>query len=170
MPLNKEKVITVNIETENKISLGDALLKAIQGFNKIDENFRIMEKTALYKLRYAKKSGLPDKDIPRIIFIYFIKAFDLNLKLNRINCLSFSIAIDESHLFSIPKYNHDPAASKNLNRMNTTCVSISKDDIVSTEFFSPLDQKRTLIGDEEEKRKKEGFFARFCKCLIKKKS
>ena len=67
MPLNKTKIIIVNIETENKVTLGEALLKAIHGFNKIDENYRIIEKTSSYKLRYAKKSGLPDMDIPRII-------------------------------------------------------------------------------------------------------
>lgn len=71
MPLNKTKIITVNIETENKISLGEALLKAIKGFNNIDENYRILEKTNLYKLRYAKKSGLPDSDIPRINIVLF---------------------------------------------------------------------------------------------------
>lgn len=69
MPLNKTKILVVNIETENKTSLGEALLKAIHGFNKIDENYRITDKTSAYKLRYAKKSGLPDMDIPRIIYI-----------------------------------------------------------------------------------------------------
>ncbi len=73
MPLNKTKVITVSIETDNKISLSEALLKAIKGFNNIDENFRILEKTNIYKLRYAKKSGLPDMDIPGIIIILTIK-------------------------------------------------------------------------------------------------
>ncbi len=67
MPLNKTKIIKVNIETENKVTLAEALLKAIHGFNKVDENYRIIEKTSAYKLRYAKKSGLPDGDIPRII-------------------------------------------------------------------------------------------------------
>jgi hypothetical protein len=66
-------VTTVNIEVENSISLGDALLKAIHGFNKIDESFRITEKTHLYKLHYSKKSGLPDKDIPRKFNIYIYK-------------------------------------------------------------------------------------------------
>ena len=68
MPLSKTKIITVNIEVENTINLGNSLLKAIHGFNKIDENYRIIEKINLYKLRYSKKSGLPDKDIPRNIF------------------------------------------------------------------------------------------------------
>lgn len=72
-PLNKLKVTTVNIEVENSISLGDALLKAINGFNKLDENFRISEKTHLYQLHYSKKSGLPDSDIPRKKILNFIK-------------------------------------------------------------------------------------------------
>lgn len=93
----------------------------------------------------------------------------MNLTLNRVNCLNFSVAIDDSHLWNIPKYNMDPTVSKKLNKLNSTCVSISKDDIISTEFFEVQDQKKSLINDEE-KSKKEGFFARFCKCLIKKKS
>lgn len=70
MPLNKTKIITVNIESENKVTLGEALLKAVQGFNKIDKNYRITEKVNLYKLRYSKKSGLPDMDIPRKNFYF----------------------------------------------------------------------------------------------------
>jgi hypothetical protein len=82
--------------------------------------------------------------------------------------LSFSVAIDESHLFSIPKYNYDPTATKNLNKLNSTCVSISKDDIISSEFFEVQDQKKSLIN-EDEKKKQQGFFARLCGCFIKKK-
>ena len=100
--------------------------------------------------------------------IKLFKAFDLSLKLNRINCLNFSVAIDESHLFSIPKYNFDPMASKKLNKLNSTCVSISKDDIISSEFFEVQDQKKSLIN-EDHKKKEQGFFAKFCGCLMKKK-
>lgn len=69
MPLNKQKIIKVNIEIINNVTLGEALTKAIQGYNKIDTDFRISEKINLFKLRYSKKSGLPDMDIPRKISI-----------------------------------------------------------------------------------------------------
>ena len=72
MPLNKQKIIKVNIEIENNVTLGEAFTKAIQGYNKIDKDFKISEKTNLYKLRYSKKSGLPDMDIPgKISFLLF---------------------------------------------------------------------------------------------------
>jgi len=62
----------------------------------------------------------------------------------------------------------DPSASKNLSKLNSTCVSITRDDIISSNFFEVQDQKKSLIC-EDEKKKQQGFFARFCGCCSKKK-
>lgn len=77
------------------------------------------------------------------------------------------MSIDESHLFSIPRYNFDPSTSKNLNKLNSTTVSITKDDVLSTEFFGVHDQKNSLIG-EDSKKSRKGCFSWLCGCFIKK--
>lgn len=47
-----------------KLSLKEILLKAIQKFNEQNESFQIHKKTEKYKIKFSKKSGLPDLDMP----------------------------------------------------------------------------------------------------------
>ena len=91
----------------------------------------------------------------------------MNNNLNKINCKSFSIVFDESHLFTIPKFNMDPSKKKNLDKMNTTIVSIDRNETIKTEFntqIGSLEQSKKLLIDDEKKKKKS-WFARLCCCF-----
>lgn len=51
-------------------NLKGCLSKAIAIFNKTNEQSKIVESTSYYRIRLAKKSGLPDNDLPgNITFI-----------------------------------------------------------------------------------------------------
>jgi hypothetical protein len=81
--------------------------------------------------------------IPILIHFKINIAFDLNNKLNRINCLNFSIPFDESHLFSIPKYNEDPSKKKKLDKMDTISVSIDRNSTLTTNTKIDLSRNET---------------------------
>ena len=72
VPLNKLNIIRINFEVENDYTLKKCLLKAIENFNKLKENIKIVKKTNLYKIRLGKKSGLPDNDLPSKKFYIYI--------------------------------------------------------------------------------------------------
>ncbi len=63
----------------------------------------------------------------------------------------------------------DPTSSNKLNKLNSTCVTFKKDDVISNFDFYERDQKKSLIKSEDNTKEK-GFCARFCKCLFRNKS
>ncbi len=69
-PLNKNNIVKINVQIEDSLSIKDAFLKGIQNFNGQSPEIRLIEKTEKYKIKLAKKSGLPDMDLPCILLFY----------------------------------------------------------------------------------------------------
>lgn len=76
----------------------DALLMSLNLFNQAnkDKDLAIVDETQFYKVKLSKKSGVPDMDLPPI---------HEQSELKKLNCLNFSIVIDESHVLVKPKSN-----------------------------------------------------------------
>ena len=102
----------------------------------------------------------------QVKYLSYYLAFDINLNLLRVNCRNFSISFDESHLFNIPKYNLNTSSSRKLDRLNSTMISINKDHILSSQSFSKLEQKNSLISGAPKK--SVDCCSWLCNCIKKK--
>jgi hypothetical protein len=67
-PLNKDNISRINVDIEDRFTLKEALSSAIDTYNQNNQR-KIINETALYKIRLSKKSGVPDNDLPGNIMI-----------------------------------------------------------------------------------------------------
>lgn len=111
------------------------MLKAIDLFNKAhkDKDLAIVDETHLYKVKLSKKSGLPDMDLP---------AIHETSELKKLNCLNFSIVVEDHHIVIVPKARYSVSTQKkNINSNNESIFSSSKQKFCELSKTEPLLEK-----------------------------
>ena len=64
-PLSKDNILKISTEIDDYLLIKNSLQKAISIYNNSNnEGIQISEDTSLYKVRLAKKNGMPNFDFP----------------------------------------------------------------------------------------------------------
>ena len=107
---------------------------AIQVFNRQQNEIIIYDNVDSYKIRFSKKSGLPDTDLPCKIRFYIGIDPQTNIKLSNIR--NFSIILED-----------------NLRTIHSPSFIVSSGHIINN-TDSKEDVKRVTLLDKEEKKEK----------------
>jgi hypothetical protein len=132
--LSKDNIQKVTIEVDDYLLIKDALEKAIQVFNNQQNEIIIYDNADSYKIKFSKKSGLPDTDLPCKLSLKI--GIDPQMTIKMSNIRNFSIIL-EDHL-------------KTSN--STSFVVSSGHNINNTE--AKEDVKRVSLLDKEGKKEK----------------
>jgi hypothetical protein len=134
IPLSKNNILKVTIEVDDYLLVKDALESAIQVFNKQQNEIIVNDNADSYKIRFSKKSGLPDTDLPCKLFLKI--GIDPQMTIKMSNIRNFSIIV-EDHLKT--SYSTSFVVSSGHNINNTD----AKEDV-----------KRVSLLDKEGKKEK----------------
>ena len=127
-----ENIVKITNEVDDYLLIQDAFANAINLYNRLKAVSLITDDFNFYKLRYSKKSGLPDLDLPSKIYYYL--GIDTQIIIKSSNLRNFSIIVDDSlkastisNLKSKKNINYTSNVSTNeQNELNITLIRVKE--------------------------------------------